>query len=201
MLTAKERNGEGARTVRARVAAQPKMPHHTRGTAYASDWPQGHGATSTNTKSRLYSKEAKNTRNLRFFVFFPEKLGQCFFFAHVRPGVRPLRPCAKTAGSPPAPALPPRPPLPAPLSAAPHPPPRTPAAQIDVFSCPWPWWLSRGNMPPTGGGGLGHQGVVGRREGLAGHRVLPGLVLGRGRLAGRAGLASKRLTDGGGRPG
>jgi hypothetical protein len=57
----------------------------------------------------IVSKVAKNTRNLRFFVFFPEKLGSCFFgcvFAHMRPGVRPLRPCTKTAGSPPAPALP-----------------------------------------------------------------------------------------------
>jgi hypothetical protein len=37
----------------------------------------------------------------------------------MRPGVRPLRPCAKTAGSPPAPALPPRPP-PCPLPSPPR---------------------------------------------------------------------------------
>jgi hypothetical protein len=29
-----------------------KRPQHTRGTAYDSGWPQGHGATSTKTKSR-----------------------------------------------------------------------------------------------------------------------------------------------------
>jgi hypothetical protein len=43
-------NGEGARVA---VAAQSsKRPQHTRGTAYASGWPQEHGATSTKTKSR-----------------------------------------------------------------------------------------------------------------------------------------------------
>jgi hypothetical protein len=56
------------------------------------------------------------------------------FFAHVRPGVRPLRFCAKTAGSPTGNSPRASAPLPlsAPLYTAPHPPPRTPAAQIFV---------------------------------------------------------------------
>jgi hypothetical protein len=54
--------------------------------------------------------------------------------SHVRPGVRPLRPCAKTAGSPPAPAPPTRPPFPAPLSAAPHPPPAHPGGSDRRFT-------------------------------------------------------------------
>ena len=67
--------------------------------------------------------------------FFFGKTRPILFFARVRPGVWSLRPCAQTAASPPAPALPPRPRPPAPLSTAPHPPPPplpAPAAQIGV---------------------------------------------------------------------
>jgi hypothetical protein len=87
----------------------------------------GWGSLLGQAQSPAASKARKNTRNLRFFVFSPEKLGSCFFFsptcgpafgrsAHVRkpraahqpprfrpaPLVRPPSPPPRRAASPPA---------------------------------------------------------------------------------------------------
>jgi hypothetical protein len=68
--------------------------------------------------------------------FFPEKLGSCVCVCVFSPTCGPAFGRSAHVRKPRAAHQPPRfhpaPPLPAPLSAAPHPPPRTPAAQIDV---------------------------------------------------------------------
>jgi hypothetical protein len=52
-LVAKFADMAAKETAKARsTGGSSKRPHHTRGTAYDSDWPQGQGATSTKTKSR-----------------------------------------------------------------------------------------------------------------------------------------------------